>query len=168
MICLGVGSNKAKGLIGRFCLRKFAGFSQRLFGCRRSDLVGVSPIQESIEPKDGKDLDTLASQPSDLASQAPNTDKSHSFTAAHSTDQQALGSLLAADKQPTDPKLFLAFNCKVCNFRSQKLVSKLSFERGTVMIKCAQCNNLHLLADHLNWHGEGKQNLQQILSKERE
>ena len=67
------------------------------------------------------------------------------------------------------PKLALAFTCKVCNTRVQKLISRQSYERGVVIVQCDGCENRHLIADHLGWfkHVEGR-TIEEILAQKDE
>lgn len=41
------------------------------------------------------------------------------------------------------------FTCRVCETRSAKKISKKSYESGVVVCRCAGCNNLHLICDHI-------------------
>ncbi|XP_059666055.1 uncharacterized protein LOC132311918 isoform X2 [Cornus florida] len=50
--------------------------------------------------------------------------------------------------------LAMVFTCKVCDTRSVKTLCRESYEKGVVVARCAGCNNLHLIADHLGWFGE--------------
>ncbi|KAJ1281657.1 hypothetical protein BS78_04G322300 [Paspalum vaginatum] len=50
--------------------------------------------------------------------------------------------------------LTMIFTCKVCDTRSMKMASRDSYENGVVVVRCAGCNNLHLIADRLGWFGE--------------
>ena len=64
------------------------------------------------------------------------------------------------------PRLALAFTCKVCNTRVQKLISRRSYERGVVIVECDGCRNRHLIADHLGWfqHVQGR-TVEEILAQ---
>lgn len=66
------------------------------------------------------------------------------------------------------PTYQLTFTCKACDTRSSHLVSKQAYHNGTVLIQCPSCKNRHLIADHLNVFGEGKQNLEDILKQKGE
>lgn len=50
--------------------------------------------------------------------------------------------------------LAMIFTCKVCNTRSMKTCSRESYEKGVVVVRCANCNNLHLIADRLGMFGK--------------
>lgn len=59
--------------------------------------------------------------------------------------------------------MFIAFTCKVCSHRVRKSFSKLSYEKGVVLIRCDGCKNLHLIADHLGWF-DGAKNVEEELA----
>lgn len=46
-------------------------------------------------------------------------------------------------------KMVMMYTCKICDTRSAKKISKGSYEKGVVVVRCAQCSSMHLIADHL-------------------
>lgn len=67
-----------------------------------------------------------------------------------------------------EDRYIAVFTCKICNHRSAKSFSKRAYNHGVVYVKCAGCNNLHLISDQLGWFGDGKENIEDILAKKGE
>lgn len=57
----------------------------------------------------------------------------------------------------------MMYTCKVCETRSVKMISRESYEKGVVVVRCAGCDNYHLIADHLGIFGE-KGSIEDILA----
>jgi len=62
----------------------------------------------------------------------------------------------------------IIFTCNVCKTRQAKSMSKKSYEKGVVLIRCDGCDNLHLIADNLGWFRDEKINIVDILKEKEE
>ncbi|KAK9295915.1 hypothetical protein QLX08_009888 [Tetragonisca angustula] len=67
-------------------------------------------------------------------------------------------------------KLKVMFTCKKCNYRNGKIISKLAYEKGVVIIRCDCCKNNHLIADNLGWFEELKNrgNIEKLMAQKGE
>lgn len=63
-------------------------------------------------------------------------------------------------------KMSMTFTCDVCDTRSTKIFHRHSYEKGTVIVRCPGCENLHLVADNLGWFLDGPEgyNIESILA----
>jgi len=76
-----------------------------------------------------------------------------------SSNPQQLGEVKAE-------KMQLSYTCKVCNTRNVKVISKLSYTKGVVIVKCEGCKNNHLIADNLGWWPDLQaRNIEELLAE---
>ena len=69
------------------------------------------------------------------------------------------------------PKMLLRFTCthEDCTAEpgvdrtTTKIISKGSYEKGIVLVRCQGCENLHLIADRLGWFGD-RTDIEEILA----
>jgi flavoprotein len=66
------------------------------------------------------------------------------------------------------PTMSIIFTCNVCKTRQAKTMSKKSYEKGVVLIRCDGCENLHLIADNLGWFRDNRTNIVDILKEKEE
>jgi len=66
------------------------------------------------------------------------------------------------------PRKYIEFTCTICQNRVAKTFSKQAYEKGTVLIRCGGCQNLHLIADHINFTGYAEKTIEEIAAKKGE
>lgn len=69
---------------------------------------------------------------------------------------------------PAKSRLFIAFTCKVCLHRSAKTMSREAYYHGVVIIQCSQCQNRHLIADHLGWFRDSRVTIEDLMLEQGE
>ena len=61
-----------------------------------------------------------------------------------------------------DP-MIIVFTCKVCETRAARKMSKGSYEKGVVIIRCPGCDNLHLIADRLGFFEDNSTDIESMM-----
>ncbi|XP_060214928.1 uncharacterized protein C24H6.02c [Lycium barbarum] len=70
--------------------------------------------------------------------------ESVNFSASSDSSKEA-----AFDLKLPRRSLLATFTCNACGVRTQRLINRLAYERGTVFIQCSGCSQYHRLVDNL-------------------
>ena len=62
--------------------------------------------------------------------------------------------------------LLMAYTCGKCEHKQVRTFSRKSYEEGVVLVRCENCDSLHLIADNLGWFEDQKVNIQQIMERQ--
>ena len=62
--------------------------------------------------------------------------------------------------------LLMAYTCGKCEHKQARTFSKSSYLKGVVLIRCENCDSLHLVADNLGWFEDSKVNIQIIMERQ--
>ncbi|KAL8716002.1 MAG: hypothetical protein Q9220_000669 [cf. Caloplaca sp. 1 TL-2023] len=94
-----------------------------------------------------------------------------SLSASPALSSPSLSSLSQQEElsiPPDVPKYQLTFTCKPCSHRSTHTVSKLGYEKGTVLITCPDCKNRHVMSDHLKIFSDKSITIEDIMREKGE
>ncbi|KAM0932945.1 putative mitochondrial import protein TIM15 [Dioscorea sansibarensis] len=77
---------------------------------------------------------------------ASNSEENH---ASHSSFSSPSSAKVAFDIKLPRRSLLVQFTCNACGERTQRMVNRVAYERGTVFVQCAGCLVNHKLVDNL-------------------
>merc|ERR1719410_512969 len=70
---------------------------------------------------------------------------------------------------PDSVRLLLTqFTCTVCDTRNQHQFSRVSYQKGVVIVKCPGCEGHHLMADNLGWFRDENVNIESLMKEKNE
>ncbi|KAL5334243.1 mitochondrial import protein Zim17 [Aspergillus crustosus] len=72
------------------------------------------------------------------------------------------------ERRKDEPKYQITFTCKPCGERSEHYMSKHSYHRGTVLIRCPGCENRHVISDNLGIFFDESTSIEQLLEQNKE
>ena len=61
--------------------------------------------------------------------------------------------------------LAMVYTCTKCNTRSAKKFTEQAYTQGVVLIRCPNCQSLHLIADNLGMFGDSNWNIEKYLKE---
>ncbi|KAI1177500.1 DNL zinc finger-domain-containing protein [Nemania sp. FL0916] len=69
----------------------------------------------------------------------------------------------ATSRKMLEPHYRLSFECVPCATRSEHVVTKQAYHKGSVLITCPACRNRHVISDNLNIFGDRKITIEDLL-----
>ena len=62
----------------------------------------------------------------------------------------------------------MAYTCGKCGTKQARTFSKSSYEKGVVLLRCENCDSLHLIADNLGWFRDESVNIEDLMREKGE
>ncbi|KAL3826368.1 hypothetical protein ACHAXA_008576 [Cyclostephanos tholiformis] len=50
--------------------------------------------------------------------------------------------------------MVIVYTCGICDTRTARQITERAYRHGVVLVRCPECQNLHLIADRLGWFEE--------------
>eukprot|EP01083_Nonionella_stella_P018555 51673_1 len=114
------------------------------------DNAREAQLEQSLGDKTS-DLSTLSAEDMELATEA-----------ANEVERQGQeGGGLNIDSIPgtskgSSRKLAIIYTCTVCNTRSAKKFTERAYHHGVVLVRCPNCESLHLISDQLGYFSDNE------------
>jgi len=110
--------------------------------------------QDTNEISNIKDTSSLSEEDLRLAIQAANTNVEDTSDQTPSIDL----SKIPGTSKGGSRKLAIIYTCNVCNTRSAKKFTERAYNHGVVLVRCPNCESLHLIADRLGYFSDKEEN----------
>ncbi|KAG9246589.1 DNL zinc finger-domain-containing protein [Calycina marina] len=73
-----------------------------------------------------------------------------------------------SEPRPEVPSYEITFTCTPCSTRSTHKISKQGYHHGSVLVKCPECKNRHIISDHLKVFGDKSMTIEDMMKEKGE
>lgn len=131
---------------------------------KKSNWIGKTRMTQSIRlyskgsenGEKSKDLNRLSSLELNDLSAAENIDSKKCEDKFPKSISEASQELHRELDESIETELCFTYTCKECGTRNSKIIPKLAYLKGVVIVRCEKCENTQLVADNSNVNGKKK------------